>query len=58
MFVDLMAGDVDFRAVMKALGDIRYDDWVTVEFLPNYKAFPYQSIINARLSLDRILTLS
>ena len=58
MFVDLMAGDVDFSAVMKALGDIRYDDWVTVEFLPNYKEFPYQAIINARLSLDRILSLS
>ncbi|MDD4079992.1 MAG: sugar phosphate isomerase/epimerase [Eubacteriales bacterium] len=57
MFVDLMAGDVDYGAVMKALGDIGYDDWVTVEFLPNYRSFPYQSIINARLSLDTILAI-
>lgn len=57
MFVDLLAGDVDFEAVMRALRDIGYDDWVTVEFLPNYKRFPYQSIINARLSVDTILSL-
>ncbi|HSK69710.1 MAG TPA: sugar phosphate isomerase/epimerase family protein, partial [Candidatus Limnocylindria bacterium] len=49
MFVDLLEGDVDFAAVMGALRDIGYDDWLTVEFLPNYKRFPYQSIINARL---------
>ena len=57
MFVDLFEGDVDFEAVMKALRDIGYDGWATVEFLPNYRRFPYQSIINARLSLDRILTI-
>lgn len=57
MFVDLLEGDVDFRAVMKAIHDIGYDDWAVVEFLPNYKTFPYQSIINAKLSLDTILSL-
>ncbi len=57
MFVDLLAGDVDFHGVMKALRDIGYDDWVTVEFLPNYKRFPYQAIVNARLSLDAILNI-
>ena len=57
MFVDLFEGDVDFEAVMKALRDIGYNDWATVEFLPNYRRFPYQSIINARLSLDRILAI-
>ena len=55
MFVDLFEGDVDFAAVMKAVRAIGYDRWATVEFLPNYKMFPYQSIINARLSLERIL---
>ncbi len=55
MFVDLFEGDVDFEAVMHAARDIGYDDWATVEFLPNYKRFPYQSIINARYSLDTIL---
>jgi hexulose-6-phosphate isomerase len=57
MFVDLFEGDVDFEAVMAACKEIGYDDWATVEFLPNYKRFPYQSIINARLSMDRILAL-
>ena len=56
MFVDLFEGDVDFRAVMQAVRRVGYDEWATVEFLPNYKMFPYQSIINARLSLERILT--
>ncbi|MEI6101338.1 MAG: sugar phosphate isomerase/epimerase family protein [Eubacteriales bacterium] len=57
MFVDLFEGDVDFEAVMHAARDIGYDDWATVEFLPNYRRFPYQSIINARLSLDTILRI-
>lgn len=54
-YVDLLEGDVDFEAVMHAARDIGYDDWATVEFFPNYKRFPFQSIINARLSLDTIL---
>ena len=57
MFVDLCEGDVDFEAVMHAAREIGYDDWATVEFLPNYKRFPYQSIINARLSMDVILNI-
>lgn len=57
MFVDLLEGDVDFKAVMKAIHDIGYNDWIVVEFLPNYKTFPYQSIINAKLSLDTILSI-
>ncbi len=54
MFVDLFEGDVDFEAVMRALGGIGYDSWATVEFLPNYRRFPYQSIINARHSLRNL----
>ena len=57
MFVDLLEGDVDFEAVMHAAREIEYDDWAVVEFLPNYKTFPYQSIINAKLSLDTILNI-
>ena len=56
MFVDLFEGDVDFAAVMRSVRRVGYDSWATVEFLPNYKMFPYQSVINARLSLERILT--
>ena len=56
-FVDLFEGDVDYEAVMSAIKDVGYDDWATVEFLPNYRRFPYQSIINARYSMDRIMEL-
>ena len=56
-FVDLLAGDVDFTAVMRAIRSVGYDGFVTVEFLPNYRAFPYQSIRNARLSLDTIFAI-
>ena len=56
-FVDLLAGDVDFAMVMRAVRAIGYDDYITVEFLPNYRSFPYQSIINAQLSLDAILAI-
>jgi len=57
MFVDLMAGDVDYAAVMQAARNIGYDKWATVEFLPNYKKFPYQSITNACQSMQTILKL-
>ncbi|MBN2315210.1 MAG: sugar phosphate isomerase/epimerase [Sedimentisphaerales bacterium] len=33
-FVDLLEGDVDFKAVKKALTDISYDGYVTAEMLP------------------------
>ena len=33
-FVDLLAGDVDFPAVMKALADIGYDGPHTIEYVP------------------------
>lgn len=39
-FVDLFAGDVDFPAVAKAIAGIGYDDYITLEMLPNYKQFP------------------
>ncbi|GHU66003.1 hypothetical protein AGMMS49983_14770 [Clostridia bacterium] len=58
MFVDLLEGDVDFEAVMHTAREIGYDDWAVVEFLPNYKKFPYQSVINAKLSLDTILNIT
>ena len=57
MFVDLFEGDVDYKAVMESSRKVGYDKWATVEFLPNYKMFPYQSIINAKFSLDKILEL-
>jgi L-ribulose-5-phosphate 3-epimerase len=36
-FVDILSGDVDYPAVMKALSDIGYDDWATAEVFPQGK---------------------
>ena len=56
-FCDLLEGDVDFSAVMQALREIGYEDYITVEMLPNYKKFPLRSIYTNKLSLDFILSL-
>lgn len=54
-FVDLLAGDVDYPEVVKALGEIGYDDWVSAEMIPNYKHFTETIIYNTSLSMDKIL---
>ena len=56
-FVDLFAGDVDFKAVMAALGIIGYDDYVTLEMLPNYKEYPYVSLYANKPAMDMIVAL-
>jgi len=56
-FCDLLEGDVNFPEVMKALKEIGYDNYLTVEMDPNYKQFPLQSIRSNAVSLDFILTL-
>lgn len=56
-FVDLFAGDVDFKAVMAALGTIGYDDYVTLEMLPNYKEYPYVSLYANKPAMDTIVAL-
>ena len=54
-FVDLLAGDADYREVMAALRDIGYDDYVTAEMLPPYKQYTDQIIYNTAASMDRII---
>ena len=54
-FVDLLAGDVDYPAVMEALKKIGYDGWVTAEMIPNYKHFTETIIYNTSNAMDRIL---
>lgn len=54
-FVDLLAGDVDYPEVMRALGEIGYDDWVSAEMIPNYKYHTDAIIYNTSYSMDRIL---
>ena len=56
-FVDLFAGDVDFPAVAKAIADIGYDDYITLEMLPNYKQFPEVSLYADKYAMDRIAGL-
>ncbi len=56
-FVDLLAGDVDFAAVMAALRRIGYNGYVTLEMLPNYKEFPYVSMFANKHAMDAIVKL-
>ena len=54
-FVDLLAGDVDYPEVVKALGEIGYDDWVSAEMILNYKHHTDAIIYNTSYAMDRIL---
>ena len=54
-FVDLLAGDVNYPEVMRALYEIGYDDWVSGEMIPNYKYHTDAIIYNTSYSMDRIL---
>jgi hexulose-6-phosphate isomerase len=55
-FVDLLAGDVDYPSVMKALNDVGYDGWVTAEMIPAYTHYTDQIIFSTSLAMDRILS--
>ncbi|CAM4208302.1 sugar phosphate isomerase/epimerase [Paenibacillus alkaliterrae] len=54
-FVDLLAGDVDYPAVMKALESIGYDNYVTAEMIPPYAHHSEQIIFNSSGAMDAIL---
>ncbi|WP_020620915.1 sugar phosphate isomerase/epimerase family protein [Paenibacillus daejeonensis] len=54
-FVDLLAGDVDYPAVMQALRGIGYDNYVTAEMIPPYTHHSEQIIYNTSASMDAIL---
>jgi len=54
-FVDLLAGDVDYPAVVKALEAIGYDGYVIAEMIPSYTHHSEQIIYNTSRSMDRIL---
>lgn len=56
-FVDLLAGDVDYPAVVKALNDIGYKGWVSGEMIPCYNNYSDQIIYNTSASMDRIITM-
>lgn len=54
-FVDLLAGEVDYPAVMKEFNKIGYDNWVTAEMIPAYTHYPETIIYNTSTAMDKIL---
>jgi hexulose-6-phosphate isomerase len=53
-FCDLLEGDVNWPEVIKALKEIGYDSYLTVELGP-YKYYPETKIYNTSLAMDKIL---
>ncbi|HOV94039.1 MAG TPA: sugar phosphate isomerase/epimerase family protein [Spirochaetales bacterium] len=53
-FVELLAGDVDFRAVMRALRDVGFNNYCTAEIMPTYSTYTDAVIYNTSLSMDYI----
>ena len=54
-FVDLLAGDVNYPEVIKALNEVGYDGWVSAEMIPNYKYHTETIIYNTSNAMDKIL---
>ncbi|MEO2205314.1 sugar phosphate isomerase/epimerase family protein [Paenibacillus pabuli] len=54
-FVDLLAGDVNFPAVMEALHAIGYENYVTAEMIPPYTHHSQQIVYNTSRAMDAIL---
>ncbi len=54
-FVDLLAGDVNYKAVKEALDEIGYADWTTAEMIPPYKQYSDTIIYNTSTAMDKIL---
>jgi L-ribulose-5-phosphate 3-epimerase len=54
-FVDLLEGDVDWPAVVKALAEVGYDGYLIAEMIPLYRYHPMARIRNASTALDYIL---
>ncbi|NMA94976.1 MAG: sugar phosphate isomerase/epimerase [Clostridiales bacterium] len=53
-FVDLLSGDVNYPAVVKALEEIGYDDYITAEMTP-YNNYPNQSVYATSVAMDKII---
>ena len=53
-FCDLLAGDVDYKAVMDALRETGYDGWVTAELTP-YAADNTVMLRHTSLAMDKII---
>lgn len=57
-FVDLLAGDVNWPAVIDAFKAVGYDGWANAEMCPVYKHYPEQLIYQTSAAMDRILQRS
>jgi L-ribulose-5-phosphate 3-epimerase len=55
-FTDLLCGDVNFPEVVKALGEVGYDGFMTAE-MSAYKYYSDQAVDSASAALDRILAM-
>ena len=54
-FVDLLAGDVDWKAVRAAFAAIGYEGWAAGEMIPQYAQGSDQLIYNTSASMERIM---
>ncbi len=54
-FVDLLAGDVNWKAVKRSLDQIGYAGWCNGEMCPTYKQYTDQMIYNCSAAMDCIL---
>ena len=54
-FVDLLAGEVNWPAVMQQFEKVGYDGWVTAEMLPPYTHYPETIVYNTSNAMDKIL---
>lgn len=54
-FVDLLAGDVNYPAVIEAFNEVGYDGWCTAEMIPAYKYYPETILLNTANSMKKIL---
>jgi hexulose-6-phosphate isomerase len=56
-FVDLLEGDVNWPAVMKALKAVGYNDYLIAEMIPGYAFAPETRLANTSLAMDKILAM-
>ena len=54
-FVDLLAGDVDYKKVIDMLNQIGYEGWANAEMCPVYQQYSDQIVYNTSMAMDRIL---
>jgi hexulose-6-phosphate isomerase len=56
-FVPLLAGDVNWPEVAKALREVKYESWVNAEMVPQFTHHPYELIKSTSSAIDSIFGL-